>query len=230
MNKQKKSILRNPAFQSLLASLLCILIGLVIGYIVLLIINPTGANEAILTIIKNFMTYTRSETQLIYFGSTLVKTAPLLLCSLSVLFAYKAGLFNIGAAGQYVVGAAASLYLGLGLGMPWYICLLGAIVFGALLGSLSGELIAYCNVNVVISSIMLNWISLYTTNTLLSTVKEEASPYTLNLSSVNPSALLPSLGLEKLFNNNSYVTIAIPMAIIVSWCGWFWKRPRPAMS
>ena len=49
-----------------------------------------------------------------------MKTAPLLMCSLSVLFAYKVGLFNIGAAGQYVIGAGASLYCALGFGLPWY--------------------------------------------------------------------------------------------------------------
>ena len=104
MKEQKRSLLRNNAVQSLLASLLCILIGLLVGYVVLLLINPAGAGEAITTIVKNFMTYSRRNAQLKYLGSTLVKTAPLLMCSLSVLFAYKVGLFNIGAAGQYVVG------------------------------------------------------------------------------------------------------------------------------
>ena len=108
MKKEKTSLLRNGAVQSLLASLLCILLGLLIGYIALLLINPSGAGEAILTIVKNFMTYSRATAQLKYLGNTLAKTAPLLMCSLSVLFAYKVGLFNIGAAGQYVVGAGAS--------------------------------------------------------------------------------------------------------------------------
>ena len=100
MKKEKTSLFRNGAVQSLLASLLCILLGLLIGYIALLLINPSGAGEAILTIVKNFMTYSRSTAQLKYLGNTLAKTAPLLMCSLSVLFAYKVGLFNIGAAGQ----------------------------------------------------------------------------------------------------------------------------------
>jgi simple sugar transport system permease protein len=63
---------------------------------------------------------------------------------------------------------------------------------------------------------MLNWIGLYTVNMLLSGVKETASPYTVQVASVNESALLPSLGLEKLFSNNKYVTIAIPLAILVA--------------
>ena len=220
MKREKTPLLRNGAVQSLLASLLCILIGLLVGYVVLLVINPAGAGEAIVTIVKNFMTYSKPSAQLKYLGSTLVKTAPLLMCSLSVLFAYKVGLFNIGAAGQYVVGAGASLYCALAWGMPWYVCLLAAVAAGAALGAISGLLKAYCNVNEVISCIMLNWISLYLVNMLLSLVKESASPYTMTLSSTNPGAILPSLGLEKLFNDNKYVTIAIPLAVLVAVLIW----------
>ena len=215
-----KKILKNQAVQSLLASLLCILMGLLIGYIVLLFINPAGAGEAIITVIKNFFYYPSKAAVIKYFGNTLVKTAPLLMCGLSVLFAYKVGLFNIGAAGQYVVGVAASLYLALALHMPWYVCLIAAMVAGALLGAISGLLKSYCNVNEVISCIMLNWISLYGTNLLLNNVKETASPYTFNLVNVNASALIPSMGLSKLFAGNRYVTIAIPIAVIVAIMVW----------
>ena len=222
MKEQKRSLLRNNAVQSLLASLLCILIGLLVGYVVLLLINPAGAGEAIVTIVKNFMTYSRRNAQLKYLGSTLVKTAPLLMCSLSVLFAYKVGLFNIGAAGQYVVGAGASLYCALAWHMPWYVCLLAAIVAGAVLGAISGLLKAYCNVNEVISCIMLNWISLYMVNTILTLVKEETSPYTLTLANANPSAILPPLPAFCMawFNDNQYVTIAIPLAILAAVAIW----------
>ena len=127
----KRNLLKNDGVQSLLASLVCVVLGLFLGYVVLLAINPAGAGEAILTVIKNFLTYNRPSSQLKYLGNTLVKTAPLLMCALSILFAYKVGLFNIGAAGQYVVGAGASLYCALGLGMPWYVCLLAAIAAGA---------------------------------------------------------------------------------------------------
>ena len=220
MKEQKRSLLRNSAVQSLLASLLCILIGLLVGYIVLLFINPAGAGEAIATIVKNSMKYSRRSAQLKYLGSTLVKTAPLLMCSLSILFAYKAGLFNIGAAGQYVVGAGASLYCALAWHLPWYLCLLAAILAGAALGAVSGMLKAYCNVNEVISCIMLNWISLYAVNTLLNLVKEETSPYTLNLINTSPASVLPSLGLGGLFSGNKYVTIAIPLSVLVAAAIW----------
>ena len=209
-----KKLLKNEGFQSLIASVLCIIVGLLIGYIVLLFINPSGAFTAILDIIKNFFNYSKTALQLKNFGNTLSKTAPLLMCALSVLFCYKVGLFNIGAAGQYVAGACASLYAALAWGWGWFPCLLFAVLAGAVLGVLVGLLKAYFNVNEVISGIMLNWIGLYTANMILSNVKETTSPYTLHLSNENPSAILPSAGLNKLFSNNQYVTIAIPLAIL----------------
>ncbi|MEQ2456234.1 ABC transporter permease [Flavonifractor hominis] len=218
--RKRESLWKNKAVQSLVSSLLCIIIGLLVGYVVLLFINPAGAGEAILTIIKNFFYYPSPAAALKYFGNTLVKTAPLLMCGLSILFAYKVGLFNIGAAGQYVLGAGACLYCALGLGLPWYVCMVAAVAAGAVLGAVAGLLKAYCNVNEVISCIMLNWISLYLVNTLLTGVKESASPYTLTLSSTNPSALLPGLGLGKLFSNNQYVTIAIPLCVVVAILIW----------
>ena len=216
----KRNLLKNNGVQSLLASLVCIVLGLFLGYVVLLIINPAGAGEAILTVIKNFLTYNRPASQLKYLGNTLVKTAPLLMCALAILFAYKVGLFNIGAAGQYCFGAALCLYAALGLKWSWLPCMLLAILGGAFLGGISGVLKSYCNVNEVISGIMLNWIVLYLTNMLLTTVKEATSPYTLALSTTNPSALLPSLGLGKLFNNNQYVGLAIPLSILMALLVW----------
>ena len=55
----KKNLLKNNGFQSLLASLLCVVLGMLIGYIVLLFINPAGAGEAITTVMKNFLTYSQ---------------------------------------------------------------------------------------------------------------------------------------------------------------------------
>ena len=171
----KKNLLKNSGVQSLLASLACVVLGMLIGYIVLLFINPDGAGEAISTVIKNFLTYSRPDTQAKYLGNTLVKTAPLLMCALAILFAYKVGLFNIGAAGQYCAGTALSLYAALAWGWSWLPCMLLAMVGGGLLGAISGLLKSYCNVNEVISGIMLNWIVLYLTNMLLTNVKEVAS-------------------------------------------------------
>ena len=219
MNK-KKSFLKSEGGQAIIASLICVVLGLLIGFIVLLCINPAGAGKAILDMVKNFLTYKSHSMRLKYFGSTLVKTAPLVLCSLSILFCYKVGLFNIGAAGQYAIGAGMALYAALAWNLPWWVCIIFAALGGAVLGTISGVLKAYCNVNEVISGIMLNWISLYCMNMLLTRVKEDTSPYTKNLASVNRSAIIPSLGLDKLFSENKYVTIAIPISILVAIVVW----------
>ena len=213
---KNKNILKNAGVQSLIASLLCIIVGVLVGYIVLLFINPAGAGKAILAVLKNFWTYPSPAAQAMYLGNTLAKTAPLLMCSLSVLFAYKVGLFNIGTAGQYMAGITAGLYAALAWGWSWLPCMIFAAAAGAVLGAVVGLLKAYCNVNEVISGIMLNWISLYTGNMILSNVKENASPYTFTVSGYAKQAVLPTLGLEKLFSNNKYVTIAIPLTILVA--------------
>ena len=216
----KRNPLKSSAVQSLLASLLCILLGLFIGYLVLLFINPAGAGEAILDLVKNFLDYARPSLRLKYFGSTLVKTAPLLMCALSVLFAYKVGLFNIGAAGQYVAGSCACLYAALAWGWSWLPCMLLAIACGAVFGFLVGLLKSYCNVNEVISGIMLNWIGLYTTNMILTNVKESTSPYTLQMKSFGRQAILPQLGSGELLGGNKYITIAIPLAVLLAVVVW----------
>ena len=106
--KEKKSLLKNDSFQTLLSSLICILGGIVVGYLVLLIIEPKGAFGAIMAVMKSFFRYP-GALKLKYLGQTLTRTVPLLMCALSVLFAYKVGMFNIGVAGQYVAGACAAL-------------------------------------------------------------------------------------------------------------------------
>ena len=217
---KKESLLRNNGFQTILGSLLCIVIGLLVGYVVLTIINPKGAGEAILAILKNYFYYPSPVAVVKYLGTTLVKASALLMCSLSVLFAWKVGLFNIGAAGQYVIGVGASLYFALALHMPWYVCLIAAIVCSAIVGGISGALKAYFNVNEVISCIMLNWIGLYSVNMLLSTVKEQQTPYTKTLESTNSSALLPNMGLDKVFSKNEFVTIGIILAVVMAIIVW----------
>jgi simple sugar transport system permease protein len=142
------------------------------------------------------------------------------MCTLSVLFAYKVGLFNIGAAGQYAVGAGLSLYFAIGFKMPWFICLIVAMIGAGILGGFVGFLKAYLNVNEVIAGIMLNWISLYSVNMLLTGVKESSTTYTLALRTNAPGGLLPSAGLQNLFSGNKYVTIAIPLAVLTAVIVW----------
>lgn len=218
--REKKNILSNGAVQTLLASFVCIVLGLFVGYIVLLLINPAGAGRAITSILKNFLYFPRPEVALEYFGSTLAKSAPLLMCTLSVLFAYKAGLFNIGASGQYAVGAGFALYFAIHFGAPWWVCMILAMFGGAVLGAIAGALKAYLNVNEVIACIMLNWISLYAVNTILTAVKESGTTYTLPLRTNSPQALIPGLGLQHLFSDNRYVTIAIPLSVVCAILIW----------
>ena len=219
MKNEKKSLIRSESFQTLLASLACILGGLLAGYLALLIIEPSGAWKAITAVMKSFFNYP-GRLMLKYFGQTLARTVPLLMCALSVLFAYKVGMFNIGVAGQYVAGACGCLYAALAWNLPWLPCLLIGMAAAALLGAICGILKTKCNVNVVISGIMLNWITLYLTNLILGTVKNPTSPYTKSLQGTNPSALLPRMGLDTFFNNEKSVTIAIPLAVIMAILVW----------
>ena len=78
-SKKKAGILRNNAFQTIIASLLCIVIGLLIGYVVLLIINPKGAAGAITAILKNYFYYPSQKAMMKYMGTTLVKASALLM-------------------------------------------------------------------------------------------------------------------------------------------------------
>ncbi len=212
---------RKPAMQTILASVACAVLGIFIGFIILLFINPAHAGEGIFAILKNFLNYKRPELRLKYFAHTLVLTAPLIMCSLSVLFAYKAGLFNIGAAGQYCVAMGVALYAAHAWQLPWILCLLLAILAGALWGALSGALKAFFNINEVIACIMLNWIGLYLVNNLV----QDTRVMNINLSETYhlrdhaPKAILPHLGLDKLLNNE-YATIALPLTIIVAILVW----------
>lgn len=219
---KKKGFFKNEGVQSFIASLICIVLGLLIGFIVLLFINAKGAPQAMLRIIQNFFKWNRSEKQIESLGSTLVKTAPLIMCSLSILFSYKVGLFNIGVAGQYVAGACAALFGVFGLHWNWVGCLFLAAAAGALFGVISGLLKAYCNVNEVISGIMLNWIALYTTNMILSKYLSPGRKDTPELASSTDysSSILPNLGLNKLFNGNKYVGLGIIIAIVFAFAVW----------
>lgn len=217
MTKKRNWLLRNGVFQTIISSLLCIILGLFVGYLVLLFINPQGAWKGIVTILKNFMTYSKQTLQLKNLGNTIAKTAPLIMCSLSILFCYKVGLFNIGAAGQYVAGTCAALTGALIFHWDWWLCLIFAVVVSAVYGAIVGFLKAYCNVNEVISGIMLNWIGLYLTNMILANVKEVASPYTLKLNSAAKTALLPILGgADDPLLGSKYLTIAIPIVIVIA--------------
>lgn len=218
----KKSFWKSDGVQSFVASIICILLGLLIGFIVLLFINAKGAPAAMLRIIQNFFKWNSGAKKMQSLGNTLVKSAPLLMCSLSILFSYKVGLFNIGVAGQYVAGACAALYGVFGLHLNWFGCMIFAALAGAAFGVISGLLKAYCNVNEVISGIMLNWIALYTTNMILARYLTPGRKDTPELASQADyqKAILPGIGLGKLFNDNKYVGLAIIISILFAFAVW----------
>lgn len=213
-----KAILASDTFRSIASAVICALVGIIVGFIILLIINAEHAPKAISVILKNFLYYRNKGKKLYYLGQTLVKAVPLILCGIAVLFAYKSGLFNIGVAGQYCIGIGISLWCALAWHLPWWLCLLCAVVCAAIWASLAGLLKAFCNVNEVIAGIMLNWISLYIVNVLMQNerVMNVGKSETYSITQTSPGSLLPTLGLGKLFHDNEYVSIAIPLTILVA--------------
>ena len=208
-NEKKKDVLL-----SIGASLVCIVIGLLVGLIILFCINSENALDGFVRIVKGGFYLAPKGV-----GSEITQAAPLIMTGLSVAFAFKTGLFNIGAAGQYTVGVFGALYFAIILHMPWYVCLLAAMVCGAIWGAVPGFFKAYFNVNEVITSIMFNWIGLYLVNELMySTIKgmyDQKTTRTYKLSSVSPESLIPNMGLNTIFKTNS-TTIAIFIAIIIA--------------
>ena len=73
---KNKNILKNNGVQTLIASLMCIIVGLLVGYIALLIINAEGAWEAITTIIKNYFYYPKPVQQLKYLATPWPRPRP----------------------------------------------------------------------------------------------------------------------------------------------------------
>ena len=127
--KKRKSLLRSDSFQTLLTSLLCIILGVAIGYVVLLIINPAGAWKSMSALLKNFFHYPAGKLRMKYFGQTLVRTAPLLMCALSILFAYKVTLpFML----NFLVTLEGTDYITASISIESYInlCLTMFIIFG----------------------------------------------------------------------------------------------------
>ena len=212
-----RKLFQSGAFKSIASAILCALIGIFVGYIILLIINAPHASKAMGNILKSFMYYNNSVKRVQYFGSILVKTVPLILCALSVLFAYKSGLFNIGAGGQYCIGIGVSLWCALSWHLPWILCVLLAALASAIWGAISGALKAFFNINEVIACIMMNWISLYLVNIMMAQEKimDTTKSETFSLATSSPQSMLPKLGLNNLFNNQ-YVTIAVPLTIIIA--------------
>ena len=106
MNKMSK-LIRSDGFNNAMSSIFAIIIGLIFGFIVLLISNPNQALSGFIIILQGgFSTGAKGIGQVLYFAT------PLILTGLSVGFAFKTGLFNIGSSGQFIMGAFAAVYIG----------------------------------------------------------------------------------------------------------------------
>ncbi|MDO5564550.1 MAG: ABC transporter permease [Eubacteriales bacterium] len=205
-----------------LSSILAIIIGLAVGFIILLICNKNQAIPGFQTIITGAITHGQKGIGQVFYYAT-----PLILCGLAVGFAFKTGLFNIGASGQFTMGAFGATLIGIcikNLGqVHWIVALLVAIIFGAIWGSIPGILKAFFNVNEVISAIMLNYVGMYLVNWIVGSWKIGGKQVLFNSLrnesyNVSQSAIIPKWGLDKLFpgsSANSGIIIAIIVVILI---------------
>jgi simple sugar transport system permease protein len=128
------------------------------------------------------------------------QATPLIMTGLAVALAFRAGLFNIGAAGQWIGGAIVATYLGFAVHLPLVIhaivCLIGGFIGGAVIGWLVGALKARTGAHEVIVTIMLNYIMYQVLNLVLGTPTALQLPGQANLTSPNiePNAQLPHVG------------------------------------
>ena len=236
---------------SVLASFVCVIIGLIIGYLSLMLlgwitISQKGESVTLSELINKTSElgfnrilqggfYEKKNMMGMGVYTEITRAAPLIMTGLSVAFAFKTGLFNIGAAGQYTIGAFSALYFALILKQPWWVCLIAAAVGGAIWGAIPGIFKAFLNVNELITSIMFNWIGLYCVNTIM--YQNGASPMfdikttkTLRVVQASPQSLLPTFNVK--VNGEDYFgkfepiinyepSIGIIIAIVVAVLIWF---------
>ena len=174
------SFWKKESTQKILASLISILIGLAVGAVVVLIvglfnksISLKGAWEGIRLIFVGILSTGRDVNGTLTWGfnpasigNMLFRATPLVMTGLSVALAFKTGLFNIGAPGQYLMGTLATLFIALSIpagALPgwlvWLLAFSGGILAGMLWGAIPGLVKAFLNINEVLACIMTNWIA-----------------------------------------------------------------------
>lgn len=229
---------------TLMASLVCILVGLVIGFVALLILgwitmaqdgNALSFGEMLaktwnsgFKAILSGGFYKTANAMGMGVRAEILQAAPLIMTGLSVAFAFKTGLFNIGAAGQYTVGAYLALYCAIVLKMPWWVCLIASAVGGAIWGAIPGIFKAFLNVNEVITAIMFNWIGLYGVNTLIyqggtGAMYNPNTTKTYTIKQASAGSLLPSFNVQvggkdyfgALFLPTIGIFVAIAVAVLI---------------
>ena len=216
----KKQGLKNAT-----ASLIAILAGLLAGFVILLVTKPESALQGLVIILKGgFNNGMKGLGQVLYLAT------PLIMTGLSVGFAFRTGLFNIGAPGQLMVGGAMSVWVGctwtfLPGGLHWIVALLMGMLAGGVWGFVPGFFKALLNVNEVIASIMMNYIGMYGMNFLIrgSAIFDSTKNQTHNVAT---TAVIPKGGLDKVFYNltgkyvdvssvNAGILVAIILAVVM---------------
>ena len=237
---------RADSLKTVASSLISILIGIIFGGVLLFIVSlfnsdtmsPATAWEGFRIVLAGIFNTGRDldaggvltfgfNSRL--FGDMLFRATPLIMTGLSVALAYKTGLFNIGAPGQYLMGTMSAIVVALSLdtskipaGLVWILAFLTAAVAGALWGCIPGFFKAFLNVNEVITSIMTNWIAANLVTIIFDNSKFRNMTdygkvgYTLKLNSNGVAS--PKMGLDKLLggsNANVGIVIAIVIAILI---------------
>ncbi|WP_310443366.1 ABC transporter permease [Tissierella sp.] len=184
---------------------MAIFLGLVFGFVVMLAAAPGSAIAGFRHIVLGGFNR---------IGNVFYFATPILMTGLAVGFAFKMGLFNIGASGQYTMGMFFSLYVGfmwdLPSGIHWIVAILAGMLGGMLWGFIPGFFKAFLNVNEVITSIMFNYIGMYLVDML---VQGNSIMYNSTMTRTNYlplNAQIPSLGVA-----GSNVNLGIIFAIII---------------
>ncbi len=242
-NTGKVKWYKSNGAKSVWASLISILIGLAVGTLVIIFvgmmksdISMKGISEGIRLIFLGVFSTGREAGNLTFgfnpvnMGNMLFRATPLILTGLSVAVAFKTGLFNIGAAGQYLMGTMGSISVALSManaGQPTWLCWICAFVvgiaLGAIWGSIPGFFKALLNINEVITCIMTNWIAAnlvtwwFDAHSVFKNAAEGGKVgYTIPLKNVG--VVTPKMGMTDLFPGsqaNGGFWIACAIAIIM---------------
>lgn len=206
---------------TLLVSLVAILLGLSLGLIILMIsgINPIEMFKALL---RGCLGINEgSGLNLRYTGEFIVTSMPIVLTGLSVAFAYRTGLFNIGAEGQVMVGAMASIVVAICVPMPapFHViaCVGAGVIAGALYGFIPGFFKAKFNVHEVVVCIMLNYTGMHFSNFIIKSLPGATQSKT---GIIPATASLRSEFLASI-TNNSRLNWGILFVVIAIFLYWF---------
>ena len=228
-NKNKKS---SAGLKSLSASLLCIFGGIFVGFLVLVLLSVFNPRIGFAEAVRGILIvlggpFSGGGNSLFQFGNMLFNATPLILTGLSACIAFKTGLFNIGAPGQYLMGAMVTLIVSLSIPSAtvpapviWLLALICGTLAGALWGAIPGFFKAYLNVNEVIVCIMTNWIAANVVSWVFNGSKfinvAESKVNFIMKTEVNNIATA-TFGLDKIFSGGSVVSYA-DASIFLSIC------------